>query len=359
MDTNWARIWLDFRITVYFLASSIAVGLTFILIQNVGLKSTAFLCALAALATGGLIGFLFGIPRVLQDNSSISAIREVRQEEKAPTVSGPVYRMAVNTNLEQISDWLTKIIVGFGLIQLRNIPNHLNSLSLFIANGLGAAPQAQALALALVVYFFVIGFLGGYLMTRIYLAQAFSRADWGAQNTILVGGAELTLTEVSQQSRILLADLQDQILNIQKAVPSAVPPTSPEDAVRRAGPPNVRSILWVDDNPKNNSFIVERLTNRGIQVTQVLSTNEALSLMKTRSYDRVISDMGRQESGGYNTSAGLDLIRAMRDAGDETPIAFFCSRSAVSTYGREAMQLGAKATTSSSTELLQALEIEL
>ncbi len=358
MDANWARIWLDFRITVYFVASSIAVGLTFILIQNVGTKSTAFLCALAALATGGLIGFLFGIPRVLQDNSSIAAVREVRQEAEKSTVPGPVYRMAVNTNLEQISDWLTKIIVGFGLIQLRNIPNHLNSLSLFIANGLGAAPEAQALALALIVYFFVIGFLGGYLMTRIYLAQAFSRADWGAQNTIVVGGAELTLTEVSQQSRTLLADLQDQILNIQKAVPAAAP-TSREDAVRRAGPPNVATILWVDDNPKNNSFIVERLTNRGIQVTQVLSTSEALSLMNTRKYDRVISDMGRQESGGYNSSAGLDLIRAMRDAGNKTPIAFFCSRSAVSTYGREAMQLGAKATTSSSTELLQALEIDL
>jgi CheY-like chemotaxis protein len=121
----------------------------------------------------------------------------------------------------------------------------------------------------------------------------------------------------------------------------------------------VGSILWVDDNPKNNSFLVERLTNRGIQVTQVLSTSEALSLMKTRSYDRVISDMGRQESSGYNSSAGLDLIKAMRDAGAETPIAFFCSRSAVSTYGREALQLGAKAITSSSTELLQALEIEL
>ena len=359
VDTNWARIWLDFRITIVFLISTISVGLTFVLIQNVGSRSTSFLWALAALATGGLIGFLFGIPRVLQDNNSVPAVRDAGDDETEPLFPRPVYRMQVNTNLEQISDWLTKIIVGFGLIQLRNIPDYLNRLSLFIASGLGPTPQTQVLAIALVVYFFVIGFLSGYLMTRIYLAQAFSRADWGAQNTIVVGGSTLTLTEVSEQSRALLADLQDQILNIQKAVPAAAPPKSPEDVVRRSAASNVSSIMWVDDNPKNNSFLVERLTKRGIQVAQVLSTSEALSLMKTRSFDRVISDMGRLESAGYNSSAGLDLLRAMRDGGNETPIAFFCSRRAVSLYGLEAMALGAKTATSSATELLQAIEVEL
>ena len=359
MDTNWARIWLDFRITIYFLASTIAVGLTFVLIQNVGTRTTAFFWALAALACGGLIGFLFGIPRVLQDNMPATAVRETVDGGPEPPVRKPLYRMQVNTNLEQISDWLTKIIVGFGLIQLRNIPDHLNRLSLFVAGGLGTLPQAQVLAIALLLYFFVIGFLGGYLMTRIYLAQAFSRADWGAQNTVVVAGSELTVSEVSEQSRTLLSDLQDQILNIQKAVPSAAPPKQAEDAGRRSSASNVRSVLWVDDNPKNNSFLVERFTKLGITVTQVVSTAEALSLLKTKIFDRVISDMGRHEPGGYNRSAGLDLIKAMRAAGDQTPVAFYCSRTAVSIFGEEALAVGAKTATASPTELLQALDIEL
>jgi hypothetical protein len=180
----------------------------------------AVLWALAVLAAGALTGFLFGIPRVLQNDPG-SVVRETPEHEHTERVQRPVYRMQVNTNLEQISDWLTKIIVGFGLIELRNVPDHLNRLTLFIAKGLGDLPQAQALAIALVLYFFVVGFLGGYLMTRIYLAQAFSRADWGAQNTIVVAGEELTASEVSEQSRTLLADLQDQILNLQKALPSS------------------------------------------------------------------------------------------------------------------------------------------
>ena len=54
----------------------------------------------------------------------------------------------------------------------------------------------------------------------------------------------------------------------------------------------MNSILWVDDNPKNNSFLVERLSKLGIQVTQVLSTAEAISLLSSMSFDRIISDMG-------------------------------------------------------------------
>ena len=266
--------------------------------------------------------------------------------------------MQVNTNLEQISDWLINIIVAFGLIELRNVPQHLNKLTLFIASGLGTLPQSQVLAIALVVYFFVIGFLSGYLMTRIYLAQAFSRADWGAQNTIVVGGSELTVSEVSEQSRTLLADLQDQILNLQRGLPSASGKGQDTTPAISSGP-RVNSILWVDDNPKNNSFLVERLSKLGIQVTQVLSTAEAISLLSSMSFDRIISDMGRSEGSGYNQSAGLDLIRWLREKNIDTPLAFYCSPIAIARFGSEAAKLGAVGITSSATELLQALQIEV
>jgi CheY-like chemotaxis protein len=357
MDTNWARIWQDFRITISFLTISILTGLFFVLIQGVGTRTMAVLWALAVLAAGALTGFLFGIPRVLQSNEPVSTIHETQQDENTETVSRPIYRMQVNTNLEQISDWLTKIIVGFGLIELRNVPDHVNRLTVFIAKGLGNPPQAQVLAIALVLYFFVIGFLGGYLMTRIYLAQAFSRADWGAQNTIVVAGTELTLSEVSEQSRTLLADLQTQILNLQKGLPSSAVSGDAAQTVNAAD--RVRSILWVDDNPKNNSFIVERLSKLGISVTQVLSTSEAMSLLKTTSYDRIISDMGRLEGAGYNKSAGLDLLRLLKESNIDTPIAFYCSANAVAQFSTEAKTLGAIGITSSPTELLQALQIEV
>lgn len=356
MDANWSRIWLDFRITFYFLTLTITIGLGFILVQGVGARAPAFLWALAMLASGGLVGFLFGIPRVLQDSSPTVAVQTPNEQSSA--ASNPrAYRMQVNTNLEQISDWLTKIIVGIGLIELRNVTGYLGRLSLFIAGGLGNPTQSQVLAIALVLYFSVLGFLGGYLMTRIYLAQAFSRADWGAQNTIVVAGAELTISEVSEQSRNFLADLQDQVMNLQKVTATRSPERLETATEHIAG--HVKSILWVDDNPKNNSFIVERLTKLGIRVKAVLSTAEALSTLKAETFDRIISDMGRLEPQGYNHTAGLDLVRALGEMGNETPLAFYCSAEAVTKYGDDALRLGAREITTSPTRLLNALEIEV
>jgi len=358
MDTNWSRIWLDLKITVLFLTLTVSLGLSFVLIQSVGPRAPAFLWSLAALACGGLVGFLFGIPRVLQDKGEVGSSNP-NGETASHAGPCPTYRIQVNTNLEQISDWLTKIIVGIGLIELRNVPEYLNRLSLFIGSGFGNTPQSQVLSIALILYFSIVGFLGGYLMTRIYLAQAFSRADWGAQNTVIVAGRELTLAEVSEQSRKFLGDLQDQILNLQKAHPGAHKARTLDEAAGAGTTHNIQSILWVDDNPKNNSFLVERLNKLGIKVTAAVSTTNALSELKHGSFDRIISDMGRHETTGYNQTAGLDLLRAVRELGIQTPLAIYCSSRAVATYGDEALELGANAVTSSPTSLLQALKIDV
>jgi hypothetical protein len=55
----------------------------------------------AALAFGGLMGFLFGIPRTLTSEAAPGATAQ--PNSGAASVHS-------NTNLEQISDWLTKII---------------------------------------------------------------------------------------------------------------------------------------------------------------------------------------------------------------------------------------------------------
>jgi predicted secreted protein len=61
------------------------------------------------LLIGGLLGFLFGIPRTLQQEAS-QATEQNRKDRPQET------NYAVNTNLDQISDWLTKILVGVSQI---------------------------------------------------------------------------------------------------------------------------------------------------------------------------------------------------------------------------------------------------
>src|SRR5215831_16764829 len=73
---------------------------------------TSFIWALACTTAGGAFGFLFGIPKILQSD-------RLPEGSTNSTVIG--YRQQVNTNLTEISDWLTKIIVGLSLISLSNI----------------------------------------------------------------------------------------------------------------------------------------------------------------------------------------------------------------------------------------------
>lgn len=75
--------------------------------------SVIFLAA-APLALGGIAGFLFGIPKTLQNG-----------DYQGGDKSEPKHRWQANTNLEQVSDWLTKILIGVGLTQLQTIPDRV------------------------------------------------------------------------------------------------------------------------------------------------------------------------------------------------------------------------------------------
>jgi hypothetical protein len=75
---------------------------------------------------------------------------------------------------------LTKIIVGLGLINLKAIPEFLQTKARVLANslkGFDGTGDYEAFAVAIMVAFPALGFLFGYLSTRLYLAGAFARAD--------------------------------------------------------------------------------------------------------------------------------------------------------------------------------------
>jgi hypothetical protein len=129
----------------------------------------ALLIAGAALAIGVLIGFLFGIPRTLQQE---------RQSQPATAQQGPSGQsLGVNTNLEQISDWLTKIIVGVGLVQLTKLPAKFQQFADYLSTAFGTSGVPSAIVASIILYFGILGFLLGYIWARLYLTREFSRAE--------------------------------------------------------------------------------------------------------------------------------------------------------------------------------------
>jgi hypothetical protein len=174
------KVSADVSIVTNYLTVFLTLGLSFVIVETrAGNPFTALLWALACFGVGALIGFLFGIPRVLQDGPTSPSAPPAAGGVGPPANGASPYDLRVNTNLEQISDWLTKIIVGLGLVQLAKAPGHLSHASDFIAFGLGTG--TKIFAGGIIVYFSILGFMGGYLITRLYIAGAFSRADQDAR----------------------------------------------------------------------------------------------------------------------------------------------------------------------------------
>lgn len=145
-------------------------------------RVAALLTSLSFSALGGLLGFLFGVPRAPQSD----ALKNGRSQEGAPT--GPGVQLAVNTNLEQISDWLTKLLVGLGLVELREIPVLLRRMTSLIAPVICVDGQpAEVLSLAIILSSSIFGFSFAYMATRLYLARAFKQADEDLQRTAQTG----------------------------------------------------------------------------------------------------------------------------------------------------------------------------
>jgi len=135
------------------------------------------LWGVAWFAAAFIFGFLFGIPKVLQtvpqQPSSSSATSDTKTAEPSRRVP---YQLRVNTNLEEISDWLTKILVGATVTQLVKIPARIKDAAWFMSDGLSDSAGVTFSA-SILVYFSSIGFLSGYILTRTFLSRAFSRSD--------------------------------------------------------------------------------------------------------------------------------------------------------------------------------------
>jgi uncharacterized membrane protein/uncharacterized protein YneF (UPF0154 family) len=122
--------------------------------KTTGTHSVAYLWGMMCLATGALVGFLFGIPKINPEAARPADLRP-------------------NSNIEVVSDWLTKIIVGVGLVEFQKIGEFIARISRELGQSLAPQTGAESFARALIIYFFVAGIIQGYLLTRMYVGRQF------------------------------------------------------------------------------------------------------------------------------------------------------------------------------------------
>jgi hypothetical protein len=213
------------------LLSAVGIGAAIILFHS-GAVTASLTAFGASIGLGAVLGFLFGVPGVHKPSVNVSNAGTVTSgtdagvtvqtidvgqsrspsegNAPAPLIQQPVQPAAdpanaakpivgpqpqsqptngtaiptgtTNpSNLEQVADWVTKLLLGGGLTQMQRIPPQVSNWAHLVALGIlrdspSAAPQLilaqQAFAAGLLVYGYVLGFFGGFLITKLQLGTA-------------------------------------------------------------------------------------------------------------------------------------------------------------------------------------------
>jgi hypothetical protein len=211
----------------------------------------AAVVAVSAFLVGGLLGFLFGIPRTLAGDATVTTGvgatgGDVSEGGEDRSRASDTTRYEANTNLEQISDWLTKILVGVGLTQIGSIAAATRDASAALKGPLGSTTASGAFGVGLGLGFLISGFLLGYLWTRIYLPGALRWSDqFAALSQRVERKAQRNFDQLKEKVDDRLREQAErdaralELLNRQLSQTSAVPVVAQADitnAIREASP---------------------------------------------------------------------------------------------------------------------------
>jgi hypothetical protein len=132
--------------------------------------------SLASGGLGALLGFLFGLPRSLPETSDRNR---------------GLHGYLDNTNLLDVSDWLTKIIVGLSLVQIGKLPWAVGQLGRTLAPALGYSSDGRyacttavtsqgaisAIGVTMCLTAVVFAFMIGYLWARVTFTRFLRDSD--------------------------------------------------------------------------------------------------------------------------------------------------------------------------------------
>jgi len=132
--------------------------------------------AIAAFLSGCLVGFLFGVPRVVSSG-------QLRHDVHRGDGSG---MYTPSSNLAEVSDWLTKLLLGAGLVQLTRLGAPIGHLINSVAAGLTAttaasspSSAAKVMAGAILFGYVAIGILDAYVVTTVWYQKKLASISGG------------------------------------------------------------------------------------------------------------------------------------------------------------------------------------
>jgi hypothetical protein len=166
---------------------------------------------------GSLVGFVFGIPRPISAAETPPAAAGSGAPRNAPTAEARE-GWKLSTNLTQISDWLTKIIVGVSLVEAKNAAGEFQAVSDRAAGWLFEMRHGSPILIPCAMLGgAAFGFLFGYLYTQLIISRLLAATESSlgpeirpdVRNTIRqIGG-----TQESLVPRISRSAVQPELLD--------------------------------------------------------------------------------------------------------------------------------------------------
>ncbi|UHC17819.1 hypothetical protein LRS73_08130 [Methylobacterium currus] len=182
----------------------------------------------ASCLSGSLVGFLFGIPRLLPHSDPVSS--SPADEPGATDPRAKIRPLVGNSNLEEISDWITKILVGLGLVHASEAISTARGLAAYVStSGLQGAPASDLLVMSVGLSGLLIGFLYFYLQTRTRITLMFFATE-DVQDAAVVPKADIDAANnapiVDEGFRLAAT----AALSARIGLPNATAPSVPADA---------------------------------------------------------------------------------------------------------------------------------
>jgi hypothetical protein len=196
---------------------------------------------IAAFISSFFMGTLFGMPK--------------RNNKKESNYS-------LNNSLVEISDWLTKIIVGIGLVNLKEIPGYLISLGEYVrASSKYEGQLLNVYTIGIVVYFGFLGLFIGYNYMRLVLSNKYKYADDNLIRRELEIAKEKVL-EVKEENQekdkkiIQIQSLVQEKEQLTKTLLNKVnEPTTAQTNIQTV----IKNLIDADDSKKENEDIQKQL----------------------------------------------------------------------------------------------------
>ena len=136
--------------------------------NGIGVGVVTFLLFVAAAAVGAALGFLFGLPRArFADQLNAASANAGEVGATSPAATAVSSHFLTNSNLTKVSDWLTTIVIGLGLVNLGRVIPALREFAAALEDPLGGYAYAGAIGISVLVAGTVASFLLVYLWTSI------------------------------------------------------------------------------------------------------------------------------------------------------------------------------------------------